>query len=177
MSIRAKHSLIYVLAHLLFAAVGMAQAADAKQVPPCTYAATHGGEGSSEVTTDPNAAVVCIYRPARFGGGARTPTVYVDDKPMVDVPNGSFFRALIPSGGHAFRIDEVGDAPPSRVDLAAGETYFVRLQIRNNWKGGWELRPVTPDEATTQMQGLKVVPKEKTYEERNKKSWIPATKP
>lgn len=177
MSISAKQSLIYALVHFLVAPVGIAQVTDAKQVPPCTYAAAHGGEGSSEVTTDPTAAVVCIYRPARFGAGARTPTVYVDDNPMVDVPNGSFFRALIPSGGHVFRIDEVGDSPPSRVDLAAGETYFMRLQFRNSWKGGWELRPVTSGEATTQMQGLNVVPKEKTYENRNKKSWIPASKP
>jgi len=98
---------------------------------------------------------VVLYRPSRFGGGGRTPSVCVDEKPTVRLHNGRYVPLHLAIGKHAFKPCR-SNALPLEVGVKAGETAYVEMVVaRSKLRGTWGLTSVGEAEAKPAVAKLK----------------------
>jgi hypothetical protein len=79
-------------------------------------------------------ATICIYRPHRFEGSALKPSVYLDQVEIGRLHNGESVQVSVSAGQH--RVNSNDKSTGIDLDAKAGETYYVRVEIKTGaWKG------------------------------------------
>jgi hypothetical protein len=113
-------------------------------------------------------ATVVFYRLRRFYGGALEPSVYCDDNELATMDNGRYFKVQLSAGPHVCHSTDASAVP---LDLRAGETYFVRMEIITGFmKGQGGLLEVTPRQAETELTRVKPLDKSNV---RNSSVFVP----
>jgi len=125
-----KRSLLIVLFALLSVLVPSIQA---QQSPQSQFLSEE--KPAKEAALPPTeTATICFYRPRRFQGSALKPSIYVDDSQVARLKNGETVNITIPAGQH--RVYSNDKATGIDLDVKAGQTYYVRLDIQTGmWKG------------------------------------------
>lgn len=116
--------------------------------PPPTAATT-----TSATSQDDSKAMIYVYRPGKFMGRALEPSVFLDEKKLVDMDNARYFVLKLDPGRHILRSNEKN----SEIDQTweAGKTYYVKITIAGGtWKGHGQMGMVTEKLALTEMREL-----------------------
>jgi uncharacterized protein DUF2846 len=85
---------------------------------------------------DDSKATVYAYRPGKFMGKALEPSVFLDDKKLLDMDNARYFALKLDPGRHILRSNE----KDSEIDQTreAAKTYYVKITIAaRNDEGPW----------------------------------------
>jgi hypothetical protein len=92
-----------------------------------------GQDAPATATATTEKATVVLYRPSRFIDAARKVTIYIDNRPLCVLSNGSNFKFEVATGMHSlatlyFRSTkgEVA-APESQFNFVPGQTYYFAL--------------------------------------------------
>ena len=97
----------------------------------------------------PTTAIVYVYRIGEFGGVALRPSVYVDDQELARVQSGKQFAVELPPGKNDFRSN---DNTVVSITVAAGEVYFIRLDIVTGFsKGKGRLQFMDPEQGRKEI--------------------------
>lgn len=82
--------------------------------------------------------LIMLYRPRRAMGAAIQFQVNNASAPVGNLSNGSVIAFHAPAGQHVFTVatPSVGGSDSIAVDLRAGETVFVRADMRAGWAAG-----------------------------------------
>ena len=112
--------------------------------------------GNSFSAADPaptNSGVVYFYRPAAFTGGALNIMLVDNGVHISRIQNGQFIKHLAIPGKHTFHTDTMAIDKTVEFDVQVGETYFVRVGLRQGmWAGTWYLSRVFPNEALPELK-------------------------
>ena len=112
-------------------------------------------------TTQPAAsaqtATVYIYRYKQFVGSALAPSVYCDDVELARADNGRYFTASIDAGKHSFRSNDRQSGVD--MDLKAGQSYFIRVEIAAGvMKGHGRLVLTSAEQGSYELKSDKLKP-------------------
>src|SRR5258706_16455496 len=77
-------------------------------------------------------AKICFYRAHRFEGAALKPPVVVDEVDVAHLHNGDAVQVTVNPGSHKLHSNDKSTG--IELDAKAGQTYFVRVDIKT---GGW----------------------------------------
>jgi hypothetical protein len=112
--------------------------------------------GSSFSAADPAPAdkgIVYFYRPAALTGGGLNIMLVDNGAQISRIQNGQFIKYFAAPGKHTFHTDTVAIDKAVEFDVEAGETYFVRIGLRQGmWAGTWSLSRVFPGEALAELK-------------------------
>ena len=106
------------------------------------------------VAQDAAKATVYVYRPGKFMGKALEPSVFLDEKKLLDMDNGRYFTLKLDPVRHILRSNEKN----SEMDQTweAGKTYYIKITIVTGMmKGHGQMGMVTEKLALKEMQKLK----------------------
>jgi hypothetical protein len=128
---------------------------------PAASPSSPGASPSSPVAAgkDPAKATVYVYRPGKFFGKALEPSVFLDERKLLDMDNGRYLAIKLEPGRHVLRSNE----KDSEIDQAweAGQTYYVKITIAAGMmKGHGLMGMVTEKLALKEMQKLRPLNKD-----------------
>lgn len=115
--------------------------------PPSSAPAPVSGQDDSKAT-------VYVYRPGKFMGKALEPSVFLDDKKLLDMDNARYFALKLDAGRHILRSNE----KDSEIDQTweAGKTYYVKITIAAGMmKGHGQMGMVADKLALKEIQKLR----------------------
>ena len=100
-----------------------------------------------------------IYRPRRLMGFGLRPTVRINGKDLVTVPNGKVFHTRLAPGRYLFDVD--GKRSGAELDAKAGESYYFNVTLEPGvFAGNGALTLVAPQQGAFESEGLEAVPKD-----------------
>jgi len=106
-------------------------------------------------------SVVYFYRPARFYGGARSPSIYDNGEKIVEgLANGGYKVYFIGSGKHVFssKAAILSGSSVSVNSAAPGEEYYVRMDIlAGAMKSDAKLYRVYPEQGREEIVNCKLI--------------------
>lgn len=121
--------------------------------PPLTEASAPTAAAEGDVAT------VYIYRPGKYWGKALEPSVFLDEKKLLDMDNARYLALRLTPGHHVLRSNEKDSEIDQEWD--AGKTYYVKMTIATGMlKGRGQMAMVTEKLARKEMQKLKPLNKE-----------------
>ncbi len=88
----------------------------------------------SLVAADSSNAIVYVYRPHRFTGAAKRPSIYVDGTEIARLHNGTYLKFELAPGHHLLTSAAYVEGNPY-LNFQAGKDYFFRLQTGSWVKG------------------------------------------
>ena len=104
-------------------------------------------------------AKVHVYRYKAFQGKGLRPSIYVDNQDAVRLQSGRGVVLALPPGSHSFRSND--KQSQIEIDLKAGQTYYIRLDIATGvFKGHGRLTLVQPEQGVGEYRQLKPVDKD-----------------
>ncbi|MBI2213015.1 MAG: DUF2846 domain-containing protein [Acidobacteria bacterium] len=107
----------------------------------------------------PATATVIIYRTRSMAGMALHPTVMLDGKDLINIANGTMWKESFAAGHYLFEMDD--KKTKADLDLAAGQTYYMRVTIVPGvFKGGGKLTEVAAEKAEKDIKALKPLPED-----------------
>ena len=113
-------------------------------------AGSYGGLG----LPDTDQATVFVYRDSSFAGAANNYDIVIDDQLVGSLPNGSFFSVPAKPGVREISAD-TGMGEGSRVTLAAGEIYCMKLGLNFNvLMKSADIDPVPLEQCDREMKTL-----------------------
>lgn len=90
-------------------------------------------------------ATINFYRAHRFEGSALKPPLYVDEIEVAHVHNGDAIQVTVTPGAHQIHSNDKSTG--IELDAKAGQTYFVRVDIKTGaWKGHGQITLIDPQE-------------------------------
>ena len=99
-----------------------------------------------------------IYRSRRLMGFGLRPTVRMNGKDLVTVPNGKVFRTRLAPGRYLFDVD--GKRSGAELDAKAGEAYFLQVTVEPGvFAGNGVLTLVAPQQGSFESKPLEAVDK------------------
>ena len=127
-----------------------------------------GGIRFSPVAAVPkNKALIYVYREAAFSGMAGHHHIFVNDKAVADLRNGSYYPYIAEQGTNYFSsqllsadwfVNMAANAQfknrVCRVDAEAGHTYYVQFEIATTW--GPRMTQVEADKGAKDIQDCKL---------------------
>ena len=128
--------------------------APATSTPATPTPATPTGPPAVAAGKDGPKATVYVYRPGKFFGKALEPSVFLDERKLLDMDNGRYLALKLEPGRHILRSNE----KDSEIDQAweAGQTYYVKITIAAGMmKGHGQMGMVTEKLALKEMQKLR----------------------
>lgn len=145
----------------------------------CTYQST-GPIFSSFLKPSNEYATLYLLRTSHAFAGAVWPTVFIDEKKIADIKNGTYTVVHVPSGSYTLRTEIASNFPLSadwnsqvRIDVESGRLYYIQLHRELQQKqdvkvaGGvlvpsnntriikQELRLLSTAEAADRLRGLR----------------------
>lgn len=115
-----------------------------------------------------NMASIYFYRPKEFIGAFTDIPIIENGKEILRLKNGQFIRYVSIPGRHSFQTVSMGIDKPIELNLLAGETYYIRTEIRQGfWVSTLFLGRVYPDEAHVELQKCCIESKKIKREELN----------
>ena len=92
-----------------------------------------------------------VYRPRRYEWATLKPSVYADGKQLARIENGRFFVVKLDPGKHTIRSDD--KAPAIDIDMEAGRTYYVCIEIEEGLLRGYGSPSLVPaDQAQNEVK-------------------------
>ena len=108
-------------------------------------------------TTSAQTATVYVYRYKQFVGSALSPSVYCDEAELARADNGRYFTATIEPGKHSFHSNDRQSGID--LDLKAGESYFIRVDIAAGMmKGHGRLTLMSAEQGSYELRSDKLKP-------------------
>src|SRR5690349_9365783 len=104
-------------------------------------------------------AIVYVYRPYRFTGAARNPSIYVDGREISRLNNGTYLKFEVAPGQHSLTSASYVEGDPYE-NFQVGKEYFFRLQT-GSWVKGMvgraemKLLAVPKEKGTVDIEKLK----------------------
>jgi hypothetical protein len=136
---------------LLLVLVAALVAQEPKPVTPEKPAATPLEQPIA--TTGVNHALIYVYRHKQFAGSGLEPSVYLDETQVARMDNGRFFVIKVQPGKHTIRSNDKQSGV--EMDLAAGKTYYIKVEIAAGFmKGHGRLLLMQPEQATYEVKKL-----------------------
>ena len=145
---------------------GCASSPPAEQAPmssptptpaPTSMATPAPTTSMTTMSSDPNMATVVIYRPKSFMGMALQPTVMLDGEELIDARNGTMWTGKFKPGKYNIQMDDKKSG--GEMDLKAGETYYLRVEIVPGvFKGGGRMTQVTSSQGEKDTAKLNPLP-------------------
>jgi len=100
-------------------------------------------------------ATICFYRPHRFEGAALKPPILVDEVDVAHLHNGDAVQVTVNPGSHQIHSNDKSTG--IELDAKAGQTYFVRVDIKAGaWKGHGQITLIDPQEGKFEFSKQKV---------------------
>jgi hypothetical protein len=100
-------------------------------------------------------ATICFYRPHRFEGAALKPPILVDEVDVAHLHNGDALQVTVNPGSHQIHSNDKSTG--IELDAKAGQTYFVRVDIKAGaWKGHGQITLIDPQEGKFEFSKQKV---------------------
>jgi hypothetical protein len=100
-------------------------------------------------------ATICFYRPHRFEGAALKPPILVDEVDVAHLHNGDAVQVTVNPGTHQIHSNDKSTG--IELDAKAGQTYFVRVDIKAGaWKGHGQITLIDPQEGKFEFSKQKV---------------------
>jgi hypothetical protein len=100
-------------------------------------------------------ATICFYRAHRFEGSALKPPLYVDEIEVAHLHNGDAVQVTVTPGAHQIHSNDKSTG--IELDAKAGQTYFVRVDIKTGaWKGHGQITLIDPQEGRYEFAKQKV---------------------
>lgn len=117
-------------------------------------------------------ATICFYRAHRFEGAALKPPIFVDENEIAHLHNGDAVQVTLSPGSHSIHSNDKSTG--IELDAKAGQTYFVRVDIKTGaWKGHGQITLIDPQEGKYEFSKQKLsVTRDLTTNQAT-----PATKP
>ena len=114
---------------------------------------TASGSAYTRSAAPTDEASVVFYRPPAFAGSA-VDIMLVDNGAQIGrIQNGQFINYVAAPGMHKFHTDTMAIDKEIEYSVEAGETYYVRLGLRQGmWTGTWFLSRVFEDEALAELK-------------------------
>jgi hypothetical protein len=113
--------------------------------------------GSQETAAKQSKALVYVYRYKQFVGSALAPSVYCDEVQLARMENGRYFAVTTDPGKHIFRSNDTQSGID--LDVKAGQTYFIRVEIATGMmKGHGRLLLTSPEQGRYELQSSKLKP-------------------
>jgi hypothetical protein len=132
---------------ILFSLTVVAQQSPETSTPASSPAAQQPG-------SEPQTTVV-VFREKHFEGSALKPSIYVDDKEITRLNNGSYFTLPIKPGKHTLNSSAKHEAP-LEIDVKAGEgSYIQMIVVAGTWRGAGRLVPVPAEAGKNAISKLK----------------------
>jgi hypothetical protein len=101
------------------------------------------------------AATICFYRAHRFEGAALKPPIFVDENEIAHLHNGDAVQVMVSPGTHNIHSNDKSSG--IALDAKAGQTYFVRVDIKAGaWKGHGQITLIDPQEGKYEFSKQKV---------------------
>ena len=98
-------------------------------------------------------ALVYVYRHKQFAGSGLEPSVYLDETQVARMDNGRYFVIKVQPGKHTIRSNDKQSGV--EMDLAAGKTYYIKVEIVAGFmKGHGRLLLMQPEQATYEVKKL-----------------------
>lgn len=102
-----------------------------------------------------SAATINFYRAHRFEGSALKPPLYVDEIEVAHLHNGDAVQVMVTPGPHQIHSNDKSTG--IELDAKAGQTYFVRVDIKAGaWKGHGQITLIDPQEGKYEFSKQKV---------------------
>jgi hypothetical protein len=102
-------------------------------------------------------ATVYVYRYKQFTGSALAPSVYCDDAQVARIENGRYFAIKLDPGMHSFRSNDAQSGV--QLELAAGQEYFIRVEIALGMlKGHGRLVLTAPEQGRYEVKSNQLKP-------------------
>jgi len=113
---------------------------------------------SQPAQTQPvQSASLVIFREGHFTGSALKPSIFVDDREVARLKNGSFFSMQIEPGKHNLTSSAKHESPLV-VEIKPGETSYVQMiVVTGTWRGAGRLVPVPADDGKIAVSKLKLL--------------------
>ena len=106
-------------------------------------------------------SAVYFYRPARFYGGARSPSIYDNGEKIVDgVTNGGYTVYFVKPGEHVFssKAAILSESSVRMNSKAPGEEYYIRMDIlAGAMKSDVKLYRVYPEQGREEIVDCKLI--------------------
>jgi hypothetical protein len=100
-------------------------------------------------------ATISFYRPHRFEGAALKPPILVDEVEVAHLHNGDAVQVTVNPGTHQIHSNDKSTG--IELDAKAGQTYFVRVDIKAGaWKGHGQITLIDPQEGKFEFSKQKV---------------------
>jgi len=100
-------------------------------------------------------ATICFYRPHRFEGAALKPPILVDEVDVAHLHNGDAVQVTVNPGNHQIHSNDKSTG--IELDAKAGQTYFVRVDIKAGaWKGHGQITLIDPQEGKFEFSKQKI---------------------
>jgi Protein of unknown function (DUF2846) len=102
---------------------------------------------------------VFIYRPEKFMGYQKSPSVFCDGVKLVRLDNGRYFALQLTPGKHIVHLTDKKKG--YEVDMGAGQTFYFRVGIETTiWADRGKLTLEDADKALPEIKKLKFIGKE-----------------
>ena len=81
--------------------------------------------------SNPDSAIVYLFRTSEFGGAPRNPGLYVDGTKLLEIANGGYARLELSPGSHEFRVetDATFNMGTARITVESGKEYFAKYEL------------------------------------------------
>ena len=102
---------------------------------------------------------VLIYRPEKFVGHQKAPSVFCDGVALVRLENGRYFALQLTPGKHIVHLTDKKKG--YAIDTGAGQTYYFRVGIETTlWADRGKLTLEDADKALPEIKKIKFIRKE-----------------
>ena len=129
-----------------------------QQVPvPSEAATTTAASDPAPVSDSTQGSTITFFREGHFAGSALKPSVYLDDKELDRLSNGSWFSVRTAPGKHEIKSSAKNE-PATLIETKPGETVYVQMVVvTGTWRGAGRLLQVDPADAQKVIAKLKAL--------------------
>jgi len=124
---------------------------------PSEAATATAASDAAPVADNTQGSTITFFREGHFGGSALKPSVYLDDKELDRLSNGSWFSVHTEPGKHEIKSSAKNE-PATVIETKPGETIYVQMVVvTGTWRGAGRLLQVDPADAQKVIVKLKAL--------------------
>lgn len=129
-----------------------------QQAPALSEAATTtAASDPARVSDNTQDSAITFFREGHFAGAALKPSVFLDDKELDRLSNGSWFSVHTAPGKHEIKSSAKNE-PATVIETKPGETIYVQMiVVSGTWRGAGRLLQVDPADAQKVIAKLKAL--------------------